>query len=325
MKSVSFMAITFASWLMVATSFAQTNCPNGRCPQSPFVVPFAVEAPAPVVAIAAQEERIIVELTAMPDTCDVTGGQPIPVDADAENWELVSLATVRVTVGGSCGSGTVVGRDEDGSALVLTNAHVAGTRKGRDCNVQRWKLDGTSEKGTATVIAAGLANRSLPIDFALLKANGDFAKSVVPIPLTDREPDGEVITNGCPRCEWPSMQLLRLTDTAGAVYYWDPIAIPGRSGSGLFDFADGLPKLVALLTWHNGRQGMGQSSKHVIAYLRGQIPTGIEALPEGTQPVSTVPQESESDESTKETGIVDRKRKVNRSFSALFFATATAD
>jgi hypothetical protein len=51
--------------------------------------------------------------------------------SDEDRFTQVIRATVRVTISGVCGSGTVVGRDADGNAIVLTNAHVAGTQRGR--------------------------------------------------------------------------------------------------------------------------------------------------------------------------------------------------
>ncbi|MFN9605429.1 MAG: hypothetical protein ACK6A7_18575, partial [Planctomycetota bacterium] len=92
-----------------------------------------------------------------------------PREAQAgDRFEQVIRATVRVTVSGVCGSGTVVGRDAAGNAIVLTNAHVAGTTRGRVVNVERWNADGSSERGTGTIIASGYG-RGTSVDFALLK------------------------------------------------------------------------------------------------------------------------------------------------------------
>ncbi|MFM7927868.1 MAG: hypothetical protein ACKO9Q_09175, partial [Pirellula sp.] len=102
-----------------------------------------------------------------------------------DRFDQVVRATVRVTVSNVCGSGTVVGRTSEGNAIVLTNAHVAGTTRGRTVNVERWNTNGSSERGTASIIASGYG-RGTSVDFALLKCNGAFAKDVDPIPLADR-------------------------------------------------------------------------------------------------------------------------------------------
>jgi hypothetical protein len=197
-----------------------------------------------------------------------------------EEWmEQVIRAVCRVTVSGTCGSGTVVG-DWQGKKLVLTNAHVAGTQKGRIVDLQRWNIDGSSETGKARIIAAGYAN-GLSVDFALLECQVGFAEGVTPIPLADRYPDqaSGVITYGCPRCEWPSMQVLKLTDSEGQVLKWFPAAIGGRSGSSLIDFTEVGPRVVGLLTWGNGREGLGQSTPFLINAIRGRVQTGFEMLP----------------------------------------------
>lgn len=198
----------------------------------------------------------------------------------SDRWNVITRATCRVTVSGSCGSGTVVGFEADkDAALVLTNAHVAGTRRGRRVNVQRWDIDGTSERGTGEIIAAGYG-RGLGIDYALLRCEG-FAEDVIPIPMADRYPDPSegLATNGCPRCEWPSMQSLQLLRNQAQVLTWYPEAIGGRSGSGVYDFVDGRPKVVGLLTWGGGGKGLGQSAPFVLSALRGRLPSAFERVP----------------------------------------------
>jgi phage gpG-like protein len=60
-----------------------------------------------------------------------------PFDAFDTYWETVKHMEV---ASGVCGSGTVVGRTSEGNAIVLTNAHVAGTQRGRTVNVERWNV-----------------------------------------------------------------------------------------------------------------------------------------------------------------------------------------
>lgn len=204
-----------------------------------------------------------------------------------DRFEQVIRATVRVTVSGVCGSGTVVGRDSAGNAIVLTNAHVAGTTRGRVVNVERWNADGSSERGTGTIIASGYG-RGTSVDFALLKCSAEFARNVAPIPLADRFPNVQsgVTTYGCPRCEWPSLQVLRLNRKEGQILSWKPEAIGGRSGSSLIDYTDDGPRVVGLLTWAGGGEGLGQSTPFLLSAMRGKLPATLEGLPAGTREVS---------------------------------------
>ncbi|MEZ6097167.1 MAG: trypsin-like peptidase domain-containing protein [Pirellulaceae bacterium] len=204
-----------------------------------------------------------------------------------DRFTQVIQATVRVTVNGVCGSGTVVGRDDAGNAIVLTNAHVAGTSRGRTVNLERWNSDGSSEKGTGTVIASGYG-RGMSVDFALLRCNTEFANGVTPIPLADRYPnaDSGITTYGCPRCEWPSLQVLKLNRSEGQVLSWRPEAIGGRSGSSIIDYSSTGPRVVGLLTWGGGGEGLGQSTPFLLDAMRGKLPASIESLPNGVHEVS---------------------------------------
>jgi hypothetical protein len=228
-------------------------------------------------------------ITLVPVTEEIELESPaVDTASDEDPFVQVAKATVRVTVSGVCGSGTVVGRDRDGNAIVLTNAHVAGTQKGRTVNVERWSTDGTSEKSSAVIIGAGYG-RGMSVDFALLKCNASFAKDVRPIPLADRYPANEamVTTYGCPRCEWPSLQILKLTRSEGQILKWKPEAIGGRSGSSVIDYTDAGPRVVGLLTWGGGGEGLGQSSPFLLQAMRGRLPATLEALPVGVREVDT--------------------------------------
>jgi hypothetical protein len=206
--------------------------------------------------------------------------------SDEDRFTQVIRATVRVTISGVCGSGTVVGRDEAGNSLVLTNAHVAGTQRGRTVNLERWEPDGSIERGRGSIIASGYG-RGMSVDFALLKCNAEFAKNVRPIPLADRYPDRKamVTTYGCPRCEWPSLQVLSLNRSEGQILTWKPEAIGGRSGSSVIDYTDVGPRVVGLLTWGGGGEGLGQSTPFLLQALRGRLPQALEALPQGVKEV----------------------------------------
>ena len=165
-------------------------CPGPVCP-SP-VEPFAVY---PVEVPQQEEVTLIFEgIEEFAETStDLTAEPVIEASRTETAFEQVQRATVRITVRGACGSGLIVGRDENGTALILTNAHVvfdgslvdwlAEKRKGKVVAVERWDIDGTIERGRAVVLAG--CERGLFADFVVLKVQGDFGSDVTPIPLTN--------------------------------------------------------------------------------------------------------------------------------------------
>jgi hypothetical protein len=277
MKTKCLSLVLLVAVCMATLSFAQEKiCINGVCQ--------AGQAQSTIVLDPLREELKLVDKTPRATADGVA----------SDRFDQVVRATVRVTVSGVCGSGTVVGRTSEGNAIVLTNAHVAGTTRGRTVNVERWNPNGSSEKGTGTIIASGYG-KGTSVDFALLKCNGSFAKDVEPIPLADRYPSNQssVTTFGCPRCEWPSLQVLRLNRKEGQILSWKPEAIGGRSGSSLIDYTDEGPRVVGLLTWAGGGEGLGQSTPFLLSAMRGKLPATLDGLPAGAREVSCQIEESQ--------------------------------
>ena len=277
MKTKCLSLVLLVAVCMATLSFAQEKiCINGVCQ--------AGQVQSTIVLDPLREDLKLVDKTPRATADGVA----------SDRFDQVVRATVRVTVSGVCGSGTVVGRTSEGNAIVLTNAHVAGTTRGRTVNVERWNPNGSSEKGTGTIIASGYG-KGTSVDFALLKCNGSFAKDVEPIPLADRYPSNQssVTTFGCPRCEWPSLQVLRLNRKEGQILSWKPEAIGGRSGSSLIDYTDEGPRVVGLLTWAGGGEGLGQSTPFLLSAMRGKLPATLDGLPAGTREVSCQVDESQ--------------------------------
>ncbi len=92
-----------------------------------------------------------------------------------------------------------------------------------------------------------------------------------------------------PRCEWPSLQVLALIRSEGQVLTWKPEAIGGRSGSSVMDHTTDRPRIVGLLTWGGGGEGLGQSTPFLLNAMRGRLPTALEKLPLGVREVANVP------------------------------------
>jgi len=278
MKTNSLSLLLLVASCIASVSFAQEKiCIDGKCQ-------VAQATPGAIVLDPLREELALVD---QEPRATANG-------LDRDRFDQVVRATVRVTVSGVCGSGTVVGRTSEGNAIVLTNAHVAGTQRGRTVNVERWNTNGVSERGTGTIIASGYG-KGTSVDFALLKCSQAFAKDVDPIPLADRYPSDQssVTTFGCPRCEWPSLQVLRLNRKEGQILSWKPEAIGGRSGSSLIDYTDGGPRVVGLLTWAGGGEGLGQSTPFLLSAMRGKLPATLEGLPAGTREVSGLSDEEQ--------------------------------
>ena len=270
------------------------QCPDNNCPvyPAPLIVPQSppvIFPPAPAIAQVQSEQSIILEPLEAGYEVEIEKlGDKIEADfTDSNVLDWVINATVRVTVGNDCGSGTIVGKDGNGQTLILTNAHVAGTQRGRRVNVQRWNQLGDTFKGTARIVSSGYSSVK-QIDFALLACEGNFGEGVKPIPLADRESNGgRITTSGCPRCEWPSIQSLKMTRSGKQIIEWLPEAISGRSGSSIVDYTDEGPRVVGLLTWRGGGKGIGQSSMMVLAAMRGKLPTSFESVPRGIEEVGT--------------------------------------
>ena len=261
----------------------------------------------------------LVESVDITEKSEAGSGLLDPVKINNNNQiERLNGATVRVTAAGVCGSGCIVGRNSKGQVIVLTNAHVAGTRRGRVVSVQRWDSFGNSEKSSAEIIAAGY-KRGASIDFALLKCESGFADGTQPIPIAGRFPSNSemITTTGSPRCEWPSLQVIKMLNDEGQILSWYPEAISGRSGSALIEHTKDGPRVIGLLTWSGGGKGLGQSTTMIIDFLSGSIPKSFEQLPDGVREAAFLQEDSdliidqitEKQKEKKPEGILKNRKK----------------
>lgn len=180
----------------------------------------------------------------------------------------------KVTIGNVCGSGSHVGF-RDGKSLILTNAHVAGTRIGRITTCTFPKLN--NKQVSARVIMAGYSDRVM-MDWAVLEA--DQKLELPYAKLCNKNPSGEHYTGGYPRCRGPYYQKLvtRGFTYGGTVWKWQPNSIGGQSGSGVHSFKDNLQ--YGLLTWSWGGDGAGQTTRSIWAQYVTKAVFG-EPRPEG--------------------------------------------
>ena len=192
-------------------------------------------------------------------TCPVIS----PIEDPANVVEVDSMpsgkAACRVRAGGGCGSGSVVGHWNGGS-LIMTNAHVAGTRVGRSVTVDA-VVDGVTVSKPARVVMAAYSDRTLT-DWAVLHVPDWTA--IEPVKMSREKPSGSHYTKGSPRCVWPlvstDVSTADISDSS-PLWRWRPNAIGGQSGSGVWSDDDNLQK--GLLTWSWGGLGAGQQTSEI--------------------------------------------------------------
>jgi hypothetical protein len=186
-----------------------------------------------------------------------------------------SEGVCKVSNGNSCGSGSLVG-SMGGKSLVLTNAHVAGTKIGHVVRCYFPELDKSFD---ARVIMAGYSDRVL-IDWAIL----EVLTGIVPLRHTKLSKKGpqsqEHYTAGYPRCRGPYYQKVttRSVDNNGTLWRWQPNSIGGQSGSAIHSFEDGLQ--YGLLTWSWNRDGAGQSTRGIYWQATQKACVGFPKPPE---------------------------------------------
>lgn len=178
---------------------------------------------------------------------------------------------VRIFAGNGCGSGSVVG---DG--LIMTNAHVVGTRVGRQVTV---RPKATGREIVGTVIMAAYSDRTLA-DWAVVKCDPEGLQGITPVPMSTKPPSGRHYTTGSPRCVWPLTSTAVITaDIAdnSPLWRWRPNAIGGQSGSGVWGVDDNIQD--GLLTWSWGGLGAGQQTSVIYKQAREKSTAGPDRIP----------------------------------------------
>lgn len=241
--------------LSALTLNAQIICPDGYCPVPDYQI---IEYP-PIVESPVE----------------------IPVETLSDAEAPSGRAAVRVRTGGGCGSGSVCGRYKTGS-LILTNAHVAGTRVGREVDIDA-VVNGQKKSLKSRVIMAAYSDRTLT-DWAILYVP-DW-KEIKPVSLSKNKPSGSHYTKGSPRCVWPLVTTTITTaDIAdnSPLWRWRPNSIGGQSGSGVWSRRD--HRQYGLLTWSWGGLGAGQQTSEIYRQAKekstsgGERPPGLQAVP----------------------------------------------
>ena len=192
-----------------------------------------------------------------------------------------SRGCCKVINGNSCGSGSLVGV-RNGKSLVLTNAHVAGTRIGR---VVRCTFPFANNRTVnARVILAAYSDRIM-MDWAVLEV--DEKIDLPHTKLSIEAPMGKHYTMGYPRCRGPYSQELETRRFLynGTVWRWQPNSIGGQSGSAVHSYDTNLQR--GLLTWSWGGDGAGQTTKSIWTQYSQRAAIGY-LRPKGLQELSTL-------------------------------------
>lgn len=187
-------------------------------------------------------------------------------------------AVVRVINGNSCGSGSICGHWKDGS-LVLTNAHVAGSKVNHTVKVQVESLG--MKQFTGTVIRAAYSN-SVSADWALVHVPG--LTEIKPVFLSKSPPDASLslYTRGFPRCQAHNGTDIKQHKTLNnGVMLWLPDAIGGQSGSGVWSDVDNFQYALLTWSWGDGRRtyGAGQLTAEIYKQNRDAEIRGYAKMP----------------------------------------------
>lgn len=166
----------------------------------------------------------------------------------------------------SCGSGSICGH-RNGKTLILSNAHVCGTKIGRIVDVE---VESNGDKFKARVIMAAYSDRTMA-DWAILETVNDYNK-VKPVYLSKKQPTGSHYTKGFPRCRPHNGTDIATQSFRPPVWFWEPDAIGGQSGSGVWSDIDDLQ--YGILTWQWGQHGAGQMTSEIYKQARNRTTAG---------------------------------------------------
>jgi hypothetical protein len=207
---------------------------------------------------------------------------------EIENYALstgpASASACRVNFGNSCGSGTVVSNDYNGGSLVLTNAHVSGSRIGTT-GTCLFSVNGADRRVQARIIMAAYSDKTLADWSILFLPQFQIAPQVK---LSKNRPASNIpyYTTGSPRCVWPLRNVdLRVTHISNnsALFRLLPNAIGGQSGSGIWSRQDNLQ--YGLLTWSWGGDTGAQMTSEIYRQAVQRTVAG-EPRPEGLEELS---------------------------------------
>lgn len=203
---------------------------------------------------------------------------------DKFSTDHVLRATCRIFAGNARGSGVIFDADED-NYHVLTNAHVVG-RTGNRVTLE-FEHSGYRSRPIAGRVVRSHIARNSSIDLAIVELPRSAFPGPMPVvPLAEGDAkDGEtVLTVGAQGGAAVSLQRGHIVRQTRGLIYYKPEALPGRSGSPLFD--DEGSRVIGLVAWRTGDgHGLAMNAAAVHSFVRGEVADAETKLPEDAIPL----------------------------------------
>ena len=210
---------------------------------------------------------------------------------ERDDFRRVHNATVRIRAyeKGSLswmGTGSVY-KIEDGRLHILSNNHVCN---GADKITAEFRVDG--RKLGEFVARVDLCVEMENVDIGLISlVQGTTLKDVPFVPIVDRPLNvgDEAYWVGCDAGNTQNGQIARILHVQDDLFFMNPKAIGGDSGSSVVQFDEnGNPEAVGLIAWVGGFEGewvaMAQPSKVILGVLAdGESPDLGETPPSGIE------------------------------------------
>ena len=219
-------------------------------------------------------------------TTSVVGAGDLP---HPDSTDRILRASCRIFAGGRRGSGVIFDADAD-SYRVLTNAHVVG-RRGNRVGLEFEHSGYRSGRIAGRVVRSHVAPNA-SIDLAIV----ELPRSAFPGPMPvvsvaeggaqDKGlSDGEtVLTVGAQGGAAVSLQRGHIVRQTRNLIYYKPEALPGRSGSPLFDATAN--RIVGLVAWRTGDgHGLAMNAAQVQSFVRGEVADTERDLPSDAVPL----------------------------------------
>lgn len=198
--------------------------------------------------------------------------------------DLALRASCRIFAGNARGSGVIFDADAV-NYRVLTDAHVVG-RRGNRVDLE-FEHSGYRSRPIAGRVVRSHIARTASIDLAIVELpRSSFPGPMPVVPLAEGDAkDGEtVLTCGAQGGAAVSLQRGHVVRQTSGLIYYKPEALPGRSGSPLFNAAG--DRVVGCVAWRTGDgHGLAMNAARVRAFVRGEVAKTETELPDDAIPL----------------------------------------
>ncbi|MBB3210617.1 hypothetical protein FHS27_006465 [Rhodopirellula rubra] len=207
------------------------------------------------------------------------------IHANEDSTDRVLRASCRVFAGNARGSGVIFDADED-NYHVLTNAHVVG-RVGNRVSLE-FEHSGYRSRPIAGRVVRSHIARTTSIDLAIVELPRSAFPGPMPVvPLAEvgfKDDSPTVLTCGAQGGAAVSLQRGHIVRQTRGLIYYKPEALPGRSGSPLFN--DDGSRVIGLVAWRTGDgHGLAMNAAAVRSFVHGEVAEVETALPDDAIPL----------------------------------------